>query len=186
MRLVPTRETLVLVGMGIWLGGCARKVVKSGSASPRQRIVQVARSYLGTPYRYGGCDRQGMDCSGFVWRTYQEAVGLQLPRTAEAQAQQGRRVPLDKIRPGDLVFFREPKRKKVAHVGIVVGRDGRFVHASTSKGVREDRLDDPYWRARVVEARRLLSEGADAHTDLPAKKATSRPGTAKKHANGDS
>jgi cell wall-associated NlpC family hydrolase len=95
---------------------------------------------------------------------YQEAVNLPLPRTADAQAQQGQPIK-GKLQPGDLVFFQEPKAKKITHVGIVshtAGEEVYFIHASTSKGVREDLLSDPHWKKRYVGARRLLRPDAKA------------------------
>ncbi len=180
MRFAARKGALLIGGLAVALTACGRRVATAASA--QSRVVQVARSYIGTPYRHGGTDRRGVDCSGLVFRTYQEALGLQLPRTADVQAQVGRSVPLSSVQAGDLVFFREPKCKKITHVGIVVGADGRFIHASTSKGVREDRLDDPYWRARVVAARRVLAAEAAEHTGPPAKKAASKRGTAKRSA----
>lgn len=153
-------------GINLWgwlllpvLWGCTKKATASSRAGA-STVVQVARSYLGVPYKVGGMDRRGMDCSGLVCKAYQEALHLSLPRTADAQAEQGKSVSMTDLRPGDLVFFREPRAKKITHVGIVSevrGREVRFIHASTSKGVREDSLQDPHWQARFVEARRLLS-----------------------------
>lgn len=157
--------------MGIAVGflmGCSasRSAQKSTveKALPSARIVQTARQYVGVPYRAGGTDRRGMDCSGYVQRVYQEALGVALPRTADTQAQQGQPVQ-GQLQPGDIVYFREAKRKKITHVGIVSevrGGGVRFLHASTSKGVREDSLNDPYWKARYAGARRLLAEPAAA------------------------
>ncbi len=157
------------VGIAVgFLAGCSasRSVQKSTAekALPSARIVQTARQYIGVPYRVGGTDRRGMDCSGYVQRVYQEALGIALPRTADSQAQQGQPVQ-GQLQPGDIVCFREGKGKKVTHVGIVSevrGAEVRFLHASTSKGVREDSLSDPYWKARYAGARRLLAEPASA------------------------
>ena len=110
------------------------------------------RDWAGTPYRLGGLSRSGIDCSGFVQTTYRTRFGLELPRTTELQARQGRAVPRAQIRPGDLVFFRTGNDKR--HVGIYV-EDGVFLHASTSRGVMLSRLDNPYWAAHYRKARRL-------------------------------
>ncbi len=175
------------------LSACGKKIASSGmrkekpaSALSRQEaIVQTAKTYLGTPYQYGGTSRKGIDCSGLACRVYKEAVGLNLPRTADAQAGMGKAVPLSQARPGDLVFFREPKAQKITHVGILIsdGKEGRFIHASTSKGVREDSLQDPYWKSRLVTIRRVLPpSGGAAHTDPPEKSASSAQGKARKTA----
>ncbi|MCS7188319.1 MAG: C40 family peptidase [Bacteroidia bacterium] len=121
-------------------------------------MVEVARRYIGVPYKYGGTDKKGIDCSGLVCRVYQEALQLSLPRTAQAQAQVGKPVRRQ-LQPGDLVFFREPKAKEITHVGIVSEvkkGEVRFIHAS-SRGVREDSLADSHWRQRYVMARRVLA-----------------------------
>jgi len=160
---------LFLAILGI---GCTPKSLpktRTEKPSPAAKVVEVARSYIGVPYKLGGMDRKGIDCSGLVCRVYQEAANLSLPRTADAQAQQGQPIK-GKLQPGDLVFFREPSAKKITHVGIVsrtAGEEVYFIHASTSKGVREDLLSDPHWKKRYVGARRLLPSPAKAalHTD---------------------
>jgi cell wall-associated NlpC family hydrolase len=180
-----------LVMGAIGLSACGKKVASAAtrpesSKSPsaqRQAVVRVARSYLGTPYQYGGTSKRGIDCSGLSCQVYKEALGMDLPRTADAQAEVGKAVPRSQAGPGDLVFFREPKARKVTHVGILVsdGEEGRFIHASTSKGVREDNLNDPHWKSRLVAIRQVLppSKGA-GHTDPPEKSASSARGKAKK------
>lgn len=168
------------VGQGIGIGllwvvfwGCSsqRAAVDSrkGEKPLAEAVAAVARSYLGTPYRYGGMDRKGMDCSGLAYRVYQEAVGIELPRTADGQALIGKPVKQDQLRPGDLVFFREPQSRKITHVGIVSRvqkGEVKFIHASTGRRqVVEDSLMEPHWQSRFVGARRLLppSKGV-AHT----------------------
>ncbi|MEN3041622.1 MAG: C40 family peptidase [Bacteroidia bacterium] len=125
-----------------------------------EAVVMLAKSYLGTPYRYGGIDRRGVDCSGLVCRVYADAAGVLLPRTADAQALVGLPISKDSLRPGDLVFFREPGRFRITHVGIVhkvENGDATFIHAaSVSRRVVESRLSDPHWRLRFVGARRPL------------------------------
>ncbi|MCS7163231.1 MAG: NlpC/P60 family protein [Bacteroidia bacterium] len=146
----------LLIGAGaLWVSCTARARLQRTEL----RVVEVAKSYLGTPYRYGGLDRRGLDCSGLVCRVYEEGAGMKLPRTADAQAKIGRPVARRGLQPGDLVFFKEPGSRKVTHVGIVSavqGREVHFIHASSTRGVREDRLNDPHWQARWQGARRLL------------------------------
>ena len=117
-------------------------------------VVQDALALRGAPYRNGGDDPSGFDCSGFV----QYVLGrhaLLMPRTVEAQAREGRAVRLADVRPGDLVFF-STAGPGPSHVGIAVGR-GEFVHAPSSRGVvRVERLDSSYWGPRVVAVRRVL------------------------------
>ncbi len=116
-------------------------------------VVAVARTQLGTPYDYGGADPRGFDCSGLVYYAYRRA-GVDVPRTTQLQRQDAIPVPLSRLRPGDVVFFRVSRRKP-SHVGIYAGR-GMFIHApSTGKVVSYASLNNPYWRERVVSAGRF-------------------------------
>ncbi len=117
------------------------------------RIEEIASSWLGTPYRYGGTDERGLDCSALVQNVFAD-LGVRLPRTTKAQRAVGTAVSVRTARPGDLLFF-ALESGRVNHVGILLGPD-RFVHASSSRGVVVDRLMDDYFRRRLVEARRVL------------------------------
>jgi cell wall-associated NlpC family hydrolase len=120
-------------------------------------VAAYARSFIGTPYRTGGASRKGMDCSGLVITVYKH-FDIHLPRRSIDQSHVGRTVARDAVEPGDLVFFKTSNRNPVTHVGIYVGH-GRFVHASTSAHkVREDALDEDYFRHRFVVAKRVLEE----------------------------
>ncbi len=125
----------------------------SGSTS---KVVQVARSYIGTPYRYGGTSRSGMDCSGLLCASF-ESAGVKIPRSSYEQAEMGSEVRLREIAPGDLVFFSDHKAGgKVSHAGLVTAVRGSdavtFVHSSTSRGVVEDNLYAEYYRKIFVKA----------------------------------
>jgi len=101
--------------------------------------------YQGTPYRTGGTTRKGMDCSGFTSVVYKEAYNIKLPRTSETQFKASKKVRKRKLKQGNLVFFHIEEGKKVSHVGIYLA-NGKFAHASTSKGVRIDDLNDAYYK----------------------------------------
>ena len=124
----------------------------------KPRVVKIAESYLGVPYRYGGASHTGMDCSGLVYRSFL-AMGHKIPRTSLQQSQIGQNVNKRSLKPGDLVFFKTDKSsQKVNHVGIVVfvqGREVRFIHSSSSRGVKYDRLDEGYWQPLFRKAVRL-------------------------------
>lgn len=107
-----------------------------------------------TPYRYGGLDRNGVDCSGFVYLTFRDRFGMQLPRTTEAQTELGERVDRDNLLPGDLVFFKTGSGSNGLHVGIY-DKDDQFIHASTSQGVIRSSLDNVYWKRAYWQARRI-------------------------------
>jgi cell wall-associated NlpC family hydrolase len=134
----------------------AAKRRSSNANAEAQKVIQVARSYIGTPYRYGGTSRKGMDCSGLLCTTFQ-AVNITLPRPSYQQAEYGQEVRLRDVRPGDLVFFSEKKSSnRVSHAGMVTAVNGpenvTFIHASTSRGVIEDNLYKEYYQKIFVKA----------------------------------
>lgn len=118
-------------------------------------IARTALALRGIPYRPGGTDTQGFDCSGLVQYVF-ALNGLGLPRVVRDQYRYGEKVKLDRLEPGDLVFF-ETQGDEVSHVGIAIGGD-QFVHAPNARGVvRINRLTSGYWGDRAVDARRLVS-----------------------------
>ena len=93
---------------------------KTERRSKADKVLDVARSYIGTPYKWGGTSRSGMDCTGPVCTAY-ASVGLKLPSTVVDQAKLGKAVELGELRKGDLVIFRIKRKKqgRVSHTGIV-------------------------------------------------------------------
>jgi murein DD-endopeptidase / murein LD-carboxypeptidase len=116
------------------------------------RLRAAVRQWEGTPHRMGGTRRNGIDCSGFVQRIFDDLFNIQLPRSTALQVHAGEAVSRRHLRPGDLVFFHPPH--KVRHVGVYLG-SGEFAHASTSKGVTISRLSTTYWRHAYWTARRI-------------------------------
>jgi cell wall-associated NlpC family hydrolase len=117
-------------------------------------VVGTALSLQGAPYRNGGSDPSGFDCSGFVAYVFGQQ-GLALPRTVSEQYEAGREILPDSLEPGDLVFFSTSTRG-ASHVGIAVSAH-EFVHAPSSRGVvRVERLTAPYWSSRLVGIRRVF------------------------------
>lgn len=124
--------------------------VITGSTSP---VVLTALSFVGVPYRNGGADPRGFDCSGFVQYVFGRH-GISTPRSVEDLFDTGKRVSSRDIRPGDLLFFRTNGRG-ASHVGIATGRDA-FVHAPSERGrVRVERFTGEYWARRFVGVRRV-------------------------------
>ncbi|MFC6632409.1 NlpC/P60 family protein [Microbulbifer taiwanensis] len=117
-----------------------------------ERIYAQYREWKGTRYALGGLSKRGIDCSGLVYTTFRDRLGIRLPRTTEYQARAGKAIKRSQLRAGDLVFFKTSR--KVRHVGIYL-EDDQFFHASTSKGVTISRLTDYYWRDKYWHARRL-------------------------------
>src|SRR5687767_3553276 len=115
-------------------------------------VVATALSYRGVPYRNGGSDPSGFDCSGFVQWVFAQQ-GRAVPREVRDQYQLGKSVDRSDVQPGDLVFF-ETVSRGASHVGIALGND-QFVHAPSSRGVvRIESYAIDYWKQRYVGARR--------------------------------
>lgn len=116
----------------------------------KKTLLAQHSEWHGTRYRMGGLSKQGIDCSGFVFLTYQE-LGINLPRDTSLQSRQGRDVSRQQLQIGDLVFFHTGRNN---HVGIYMG-ENRFLHASTREGVKISRMTDTYWTRTYWKARRL-------------------------------
>jgi cell wall-associated NlpC family hydrolase len=135
-------------------GGTARSPIASPASPVVEGMLRTATELLGTPYRNGGSDLDGFDCSGFVQFVFAQH-GIRIPRTVRRQAEVGSRVR--DAEAGDLVFF-ATEGDGPTHVGIALGPD-RFIHAPSSRGVvRVEPLAAPYWSSRFVEARRVAVE----------------------------
>ena len=118
-------------------------------------IAQFAMGFRGVPYRLGGADPGGFDCSGLVQYVFAQ-YGISIPRVVEQQYEVGDTIRPSDIRPGDLIFFNTKRSGNGAsHVAIAIGKDS-FVHAPNSTGVvRVETLSSTYWGARYVGAKRV-------------------------------
>ncbi|MFQ3577278.1 MAG: C40 family peptidase [Cytophagales bacterium] len=123
------------------------------------KILTFAKAQIGVPYKFGGTDRNGYDCSGLTSQSYNSA-GLKIPRTAGDQANQGKTVSINNLSKGDLVFFSNKKGgNNITHVGVVSqvsASSVKFIHASTSRGVVENELLTGYYRDLFVKAVRYV------------------------------
>lgn len=110
-------------------------------------------TWLGTPYRYGGLNKRGTDCSGFVMQVYKKVYNKNLPRSTSGLAKANyKKVSKQNLNTGDVILFATGKDKKtVSHAGIYL-KDGRFIHASTSKGVMVNHIDEDYYKKAWVRA----------------------------------
>jgi cell wall-associated NlpC family hydrolase len=136
------------------------KVNTPAPATPKVKsIVNYAKTFNGTRYKYGGTTKRGMDCSGLIYTSFKKH-DIQLPRTTRDLAKTGDWVDIKEVNVGDLVFFATRKNsRKVNHVGIVTNvRQGdiEFIHASTSKGVMISSIAEKYWYFAFVQARRII------------------------------
>lgn len=121
-------------------------------------MIATAQSYKGVPYKIGGQDEGGMDCSGLIYKVSAKA-GIPMPRNSYEQATYGQLVQIEQIQKGDLVFFATNKNSKtINHVGMVTEVDlpnkVSFIHSSTTKGVIEDNLFSKYWKNYFIKAKR--------------------------------
>lgn len=109
--------------------------------------------WLGAPYRYGGMSKHGTDCSGFTMQVFKKVYRKKTPRSTAAIAKaKYPKVAKRNLKAGDLVLFATGRNKKqVTHAGIYL-KEGKFIHASTSKGVIVSHLDEDYYRKRWVKA----------------------------------
>lgn len=123
-----------------------------------QMLMEVIK-YLGTPYKYGGTTKNGIDCSAFTQLLYKDVFKIDLQRSARLQFNQGREVSdKDELQFGDLVFFNTRKRVKPGHVGLYIG-ENLFAHASSEKGVTISSIDYDYYSRRFMGARRFDKNG---------------------------
>ena len=153
------KRTYLFCTLLIFLSSCIsqKKILKTNTVNS---VIGNARTYIGTPYKWGGNDKKGIDCSGLLVRSF-ESVGIKLPRTTSQQIDLGKKVSLKKSKEGDLVFFAFGKSKrKVTHVGLVSNRknnsDIKFIHASSSKGVIETQLIRDYYLNRIRKIKRVF------------------------------
>jgi cell wall-associated NlpC family hydrolase len=148
----------------LFLGvGCAPKAVIQSSVTPppphtvrdasvSEILMSQFEAWRGVRHRFGGSNRQGVDCSGLVQAIFREAFQVALPRTSQDQIRMGQRVEAGEMRPGDLVYFLD---KGGDHIGVLVA-DRTFLHASASRGVTLSILD-AYWWPRLKRVQRVLS-----------------------------
>lgn len=123
-------------------------------------LISGAHKFIGTPYRRGGRNPKGFDCSGFTSYIFSR-YGIKLSSTSRNQVNDGRKIKREEIKKGDLVFFkgRNASSKTIGHVGIVSQADEngniRFIHSASSGGVKETNISDPYFARRYLATVRV-------------------------------
>ncbi|WP_391120201.1 C40 family peptidase [Psychrobacillus sp. L3] len=147
-KIITIFSLTVVLAAGTFAGN-----TEAASSVASTQIVSSAKNLVGIKYRTGGTTKAGFDCSGYVGYVYKQH-GVYLPRTAAGMYSTGTSVKKSNLAVGDLVFF-NTTGKGVSHVGMYIG-SGKFIHASTSKGVRVDKLNDPYyWGSKYVGAKKV-------------------------------
>ena len=148
--------------------------VRQNVSHKASELVVNAMGFLGVPYKRGGNNENGFDCSGFVRSMYQQSVGLLLPRRAEQQAAATEKIEKSELQPGDLVFF-NTLRRAFSHVGIYVG-EGKFIHApKPGAQVRVESMGIRYWQSRFDGARRVATQDRDAPLSTEAQSLVNDP-----------
>jgi cell wall-associated NlpC family hydrolase len=149
---VPAAVTPARLGKMLHVQRFASGIAARGAAMA-SNLTHNALKFLGVPYAFGGTSAYGFDCSGYVQHVF-AMMGRHLPRTADAQYDVAHRFS-GAPQAGDLVFF-HTYAAGVSHVGIALG-NGRFVHASSSRGVTVSSLSDSYWGPRYLGAKRVVN-----------------------------
>ena len=131
------------------------------STTSNVKLFQFVYDWIGTPYRFGGSSRKGIDCSAFTKELYSKVFNLTISRNSRDIFSMVNPIKKDDLKEGDLVFFKIHSRR-ISHVGIYLGNN-RFAHAS-SKGVAISSLDDNYYSRYFYKGGRLLASFKDELT----------------------
>ncbi|WP_158992084.1 C40 family peptidase [Mucilaginibacter sp. L196] len=134
------------------------------SATSNMKLFHFVYDWIGTPYRFGGSSKRGIDCSAFTKELYSEVFNLDIKRNSRDIFSMVSPVGKDELKEGDLVFFKIHSRR-ISHIGIYLGNN-RFAHAS-SKGVAISSLDDAYYSRYFYKGGRLLSSFKSQIDDSP-------------------
>lgn len=122
----------------------------------RTLFLEQCKQYLGTPYKYGGISKTGMDCSGFIYTSAKQSLGIKLPRRAEDLYNATERLEKEQLQPGDFLFFKAANT--VNHAAVYIG-DDEFIHSASDgpkTGVIISKLSDSYWNTTFVGCGKFL------------------------------
>lgn len=137
----------------------ATKMEEPTTETQVDAVVETALTFTGVRYKYGGTTRKGMDCSGLLYTSFLEN-DIALPRTSHMLSEEGKKIKVNKVQKGDLLFFKTRRGKsKINHVGLVVDvqeEEVKFIHSTTSRGVIVSSLREGYWNHAFVKATRLF------------------------------
>lgn len=155
----PVFFSLLFLAQGVFAAPPIQGGAMHGAAAAdaRQKLISTAESFLGTPYRYAGLNKSGIDCSGLVYMSFRESLDITIPRTSVNIYNWTEKISTNDLQPGDLVFFITTGRN-ISHLGIYTG-GGRFIHSASEgpqTGVIYSSLDESYWKRAYHGAGRAL------------------------------
>lgn len=145
-------------GYAIIGNGTGFKQVSVSGSSKADKVIKKAKTYIGkVKYVFGASSPQSgkSDCSGFTSYVFKKAAGKSIGRTALAQSQKGKKVSKGSLKKGDLVIFQGTYKSGASHVGIYIG-SGKFIHCSSSGGVKISSLNNTYYVQHWMQGRRVL------------------------------
>ena len=120
------------------------------------KLYSFISDWYGTPYKYGGCEKTGVDCSCFTINLFEKVYGKKMPRTAGEIYKECDKLKIEKAEEGDLIFFKI-NSNSITHVGVYL-RDNKFVHASTTRGVLVNSLTETYYQKYFYSAGKLKNK----------------------------
>ncbi|WP_291151595.1 C40 family peptidase [Flavobacterium sp. UBA7680] len=159
------KKILVFLLLSIVLVSCkststavSKNEPKKENRSVVKNLIETATDNIGVKYKAGGTTKNGFDCSGLVYTTF-ESENIKLPRSSFEQAKIGKVIPLNDAKKGDLIFFKTNKSKQINHVGLIteVNSDEiKFIHSSTSKGVIISSTKEAYYKNSFEQVNRVI------------------------------
>lgn len=123
-----------------------------------KNLIETATDNIGVRYKAGGTNKNGYDCSGLVFSTFQ-SENISLPRTSFEQSKIGKPIKINDAQKGDLIFFKTNKSKQINHVGLITevnSNEIKFVHSSTAKGVIISSTKEPYYQNSFTQINRVV------------------------------
>ena len=130
----------------------AKKLDVSKDKIKDKKLYKFIDSWMGVRYKFGGNSRKGVDCSGLTHILYKQVYGKDISRTVKTIYDETKKVGRNRLREGDLVVFNTKGRK--SHIGVYL-QNGYFIHASSSRGVVINNLNEPYYKKRFKKGKRV-------------------------------
>jgi hypothetical protein len=160
--LTKTLKSMIkhlILGLSLLLFFCGKLSISEDEV--RENVITTAAQLLGSPYKSGGTQDSGFDCSGFV-RFVMSQNNIKISRSSNSQVADGNHIAVETVKPGDILIFKGANKKahKPGHSGIVHHVQNGivyFIHSASSKGITIDNLDMQYYKERFIEARDVIT-----------------------------